>query len=46
MWASVSSDGPPYTKIGRTPLYAREALDAWVAERLSAPVRNSSKMAR
>jgi hypothetical protein len=31
---SQRSDGPPAFKAGRTPLYPRDALDAWAAKRL------------
>lgn len=35
----LASDGPPYIKLGRRVLYAREDLDRYVAERRFAFVR-------
>jgi hypothetical protein len=40
-WVTVGG-GPDYQKMNRTPLYPTAGLDAWVAEKLFAPVRNSS----
>lgn len=34
--------GPAFRKFGRTVRYVLEDLDAWVASRLSAPVRSTS----
>jgi hypothetical protein len=35
--------GPPCSHFGRIPYYDNADLDAWVAERLSAPRRTSSE---
>lgn len=43
-WVTVGG-GPEYQKVNRTPLYPTIGLDHWVAEKLSAPVRNSSQPA-
>ncbi len=40
-WASVGG-GPAYQKVNRTPLYPVTELDAWAAEKLGAPIRNTS----
>jgi hypothetical protein len=40
-WVTVGG-GPEYQKMNRTPLYPTASLDAWVTQKLSAPVRNSS----
>jgi hypothetical protein len=40
--ACVSSDGPPFRKVGRMVLYAIEDLDNWADDRLSAPHRSTS----
>lgn len=33
--------GPAFQKFGRRPLYTRDALEAWVQSRLSAPRTNT-----
>ncbi|CAA2101994.1 hypothetical protein MBUL_01460 [Methylobacterium bullatum] len=43
-WVTVGG-GPAFERINRTPLYPVTGLDAWVAEKLTAPVRNSSQLA-
>ncbi|MEG8220118.1 hypothetical protein OSJ57_05710 [Sphingomonas sp. HH69] len=40
-WASIGG-GPAYQKVNRTPLYPRDELDAWAAEKLGDPIRNTS----
>jgi len=40
-WASIGG-GPAYQKVNRTPLYPRDELDAWAAEKLGEPIRNTS----
>ena len=40
-WHSLKSNGPPAHIAGRIPLYPRDALDAWAAERLG-PLRRST----
>lgn len=40
-YASVGG-GPPYHKSNRTPLYPRDELDRWAADRLGGLVRSSS----
>ena len=42
-WASVGG-GPPFQKIGRTPLYPTAGLDGWAAQRLGALVHNTSEL--
>jgi len=42
---AVVGGGPEFRKIGRWPVYEDAALDAWVAERLSKPVRSTSELA-
>lgn len=34
--------GPRYSKVNRTPLYAKTDLDAWAAEKLGEPINNTS----
>ncbi|MCO5058610.1 MAG: hypothetical protein M9905_12180 [Rhizobiaceae bacterium] len=41
-WASIGG-GPAMRYHGRFPLYDIEDLDAWAAERLSAPVRSTAE---
>jgi hypothetical protein len=41
--ASVGG-GPEFQRFGRVPLYAPEALDRWVASRLSAAVASTSEL--
>ncbi|MCJ2033166.1 hypothetical protein [Methylobacterium sp. J-068] len=43
-WVTVGG-GPSYEKVNRTPLYPTAGLDAWVVEKLTTPVRNSSQSA-
>ena len=43
--ACVSSDGPPFRKVGRTPLYARADLDAWARSKIGPLVRSTSDYA-
>lgn len=40
---AVTGGGPEFVKFGRSPLYERQALDAWVAERLTPPMRSTSE---
>ncbi len=40
-WASVGG-GPSYQSMNRTPLYPITELDAWAAEKLGAPIKNTS----
>ncbi len=34
--------GPKYSKVNRTPLYAKTDLDAWAAEKLGGPIASTS----
>jgi hypothetical protein len=43
--ACVSSDGPPFRKAGRTPLYPQTGLDAWAQRKLGPLVRSTSELA-
>jgi hypothetical protein len=45
-WACVSSDGPPFRKASRTPLYSRADLDAWAEARIGPRVRSTSELKR
>lgn len=38
--------GPAMQYVGRIPLYRPEDLDAWAADRLSAPVRSTAERCR
>jgi hypothetical protein len=44
--ACVSSDGPPFRKASRTPLYSRTDLDAWAQARIGPRVRSTSELKR
>lgn len=37
--------GPVYRRFGKRALYTRADLDAWIAERMSAPMRSTSAAA-
>jgi hypothetical protein len=41
-WASVGG-GPAFHKCNRSPLYPRDSLDQWAAERLGKLVRSTSE---
>jgi hypothetical protein len=41
--ACVSSEGPPFRRAGRIPLYAVSDLDAWVRNKLGPLVRSTSE---
>ena len=43
--ACVGTDGPPFYKAGRTPLYDTADLDAWAKKRLGAKRRSTSELA-
>jgi hypothetical protein len=40
---AVTGGGPVFRRIGRVPLYAPDDLDAWVASKLSPPMRSTLK---
>ena len=40
----VIGGGPRYCKFGRAVRYTSEWLDAWIEEKLSAPVRSSTEL--
>ena len=40
---AVRGGGPRFQKMGRYPVYTREALDEWAASRLSRPVANTAE---
>jgi hypothetical protein len=42
---AVTGGGPVFRRIGRVPYYAPNELDAWVASKLSAPMRSTSDVA-
>jgi hypothetical protein len=41
--ACVSSNGPPFRRAGRIPLYPRSGLDAWAQEKIGPLVRSTSE---
>jgi hypothetical protein len=43
--ACVSSEGPPFRKAGRTPLYPQAGLDAWAQRKLGPLVRSTAELA-
>lgn len=43
--ACVSSEGPPFRKAGRTPLYPQSGLDAWAQRKLGPLVCSTSEHA-
>jgi len=43
--ACVSSDGPPFYKAGRFPLYPKSGLDAWAKSKLGQLRRSTSDRA-
>ena len=40
--ACVSSNGPPFRRVGRIPLYPRSGLDAWAQSKIGPLVRSTS----
>lgn len=43
---AVIGGGPLFRKLGKFPLYAPGDLDAWITEKLSAPVRSTAELPR
>ena len=41
--ACVSSEGPPFCKVGRIPLYPITSLDAWARSQIGPLVRSTSE---
>ena len=41
--ACVSSDGPPFRKVGRFPVYPVSGLDTWARSRIGPLVRSTSE---
>ena len=41
--ACVSSEGPPFRRVGRIPLYAVSDLDAWAERKIGPLVRSTSE---
>ena len=41
---AVLGGGPVFRRVGRTPLYAPDDLDAWVAAKLGPPQRTTSEI--
>jgi len=41
--ACISSEGPPFRKAGRFPLYPRSGLDAWAQKKLGPLVRSTAE---
>jgi hypothetical protein len=44
--ACVSSDGPPFRKAGRFPLYPTSGLDAWAQNKIGPLVRSTAEVSR
>ena len=44
--ACVSSEGPPFRKAGRIPLYPKSGLDDWAQKRIGPLVRSTSEVRR
>lgn len=42
---ATTGGGPVYRRFGKCALYTRDDLDAWIAERMSAPMRSTSAAA-
>ncbi|KQT21732.1 MULTISPECIES: hypothetical protein [unclassified Bradyrhizobium] len=42
--ACVGSDGPPFRKAGRFPLYATEGLDAWARAKIGPEIRSTAEL--
>jgi hypothetical protein len=44
--ACVSSDGPPFRRAGRIPLYPTSGLDSWAQSKIGPLVRSTSQARR
>lgn len=44
--ACVSSDGPPFRRAGRIPLYPQDGLDAWAQSKIGPLVHSTSEHSR
>jgi hypothetical protein len=44
--ACVSSEGPPFCKAGRIPLYPQPGLDAWAQSKIGPLVRSTSELSQ
>lgn len=44
--ACISSDGPPFRRAGRIPLYPVSGLDAWARGKIGPLVRSTSEVRR
>ena len=44
--ACVSSDGPPFRKAGRIPLYSQSDVDDWAQSKIGPLVRSASEVRR
>lgn len=42
--ASIGSDGPPFRKAGRYPLYSPEGLDAWALAKIGPEIRSTAEL--
>lgn len=42
--ACVSSDGPPFRRVGRFPLYPTSGLDAWAQRKIGPLVRSTAQV--
>lgn len=45
-WACIGSDGPPFRRAGRIPLYPVSGLDAWARSKIGPLVRSTSEVRR
>jgi hypothetical protein len=44
--ACLTSDGPPFRKAGRIPLYSRSDVDVWAQSKLGPLLRSTSEVRR
>ena len=44
--ACISSDGPPFRRAGRFPLYPTDGLDTWAQSKIGPLVRSTSEIPR
>ena len=42
--ASIGSDGPPFRKAGRYPLYSPQGLDEWALAKIGPEIRGTAEL--
>lgn len=42
--ASIGSDGPPFRKAGRFPLYSPQGLDEWARAKIGPEIRGTAEL--